>query len=113
MLEKENPRGGNTSDSETEQMESPRTGGYRSTVYIATNGNGTEDPKKVSEEKTGGYTSDSEHSSTATETNLIEGPKKVCTYKRDFQKLLCFFLACDDRGPERRLRAERQSSPGK
>ena len=96
MLEKDSQRGGYTSDSETsstggerntavgdQQLESSSKGGYRSTVYIETNGNGIEDPKKVFGGKNGGYNSDSEVSNTATETNMIEGPRKVCRRKTD------------------------------
>ena len=100
MLEKESSRGGYTSDSETsstggerntdmrdKQEESPSTGRYRSTVYIENNGAGAgvEDPKMVSGEKSGGYTSDSEASTTATETNVgcpFLGAKKVCRRER-------------------------------
>ena len=91
MLEKENLRGGYTSDSETsstggtmdKEMESPSAGRYRSSVYIEANG--VEDPKKVSGEKNGGYTSDSEASTTAIESNVgcpFFGAKKVCRTKR-------------------------------
>ena len=88
-----NGSGGYTSDSETssagerntamgdKQIKSPNTKGYRSSVYIKTNSNdsGIDNPEKVWGEKNGGYnTSDSEASTTATETNVIDGPKKVC-----------------------------------
>ena len=93
MLEKDSQRGGYTSDSETsstggerntavgdQQLESSSKGGYRSTVYIETNGNGIEDPKKVFGGKNGGYNSDSEASTTAIETQVIAGPKRVCPF---------------------------------
>ena len=123
MLEKESLRGGYTSDSETsstggdrntdvgdKMMESSMK--YRSSVYIKTNGNGVEgeDPTKVCKEKSGGYSSDSEASTTATETNVIDGPKKVCRRQSELPSLYSFTSAGDHPGPERRLRTERQPS---
>ena len=93
-----NGSGGYTSDSETssagerntamgdKQIKSPNTRGYRSSDSsdssdTSDNGkdSGIDNPEKVWGEKNGGYnTSDSEASTTATETNVIDGPKKVC-----------------------------------
>ena len=80
MLEKERSAGVYTSDSE-----SSSTGGYRSSVYIETNGSGTVGPKKVGREKCGGDISDSE-AQASTETNVIDGPKKVCIEGREIAK---------------------------